>query len=615
MYFDLEYTSRTNGEFKHKLVTLAREYQDLSDKAMTRGVFIKPAQDKLREFLRHCKFNPAFLLPHYYPKYPRTDPMSLRDFPFAFHLMSLNIGGFTVVRGSRQIAKSTTFCARQRLNAHIIPKFKSMYIAPKSTQVDTYADRFKELEAAFRYKKINSHYRQNLKLKEYPNGSGIKMFNVDTQVSNVRGNTADEMLYDEYQDFDPTFQPELDEIQSGSLMPVTIFAGTSLTTDSALEARYMESSQGVWMIPCPGCNHENMPTVEGKVMDMIQPKGCCCSACGKLLDVTTGFFVHTDDHAFRMGYYGFHIPQIIVPAVVNNEIRWSNIYEKSKTQDTRKFLQENLGIPTQEGEREITEGELRRLCVLGRNKQPLWQKAKEGRYHAVFSGCDWGGSDYDMSAKTRLSYTVHVIIGLNRDGTMDILHMKKYEGMNYTATADDIVTNHRAYNGLCLAADFGVGYAYNTLIRERMAVEQHFIYKYTGPNTIVIKESDTLFNMYSLNRTESITSLYYAMKSLRIRAMDWDVTGAMLSDCMNMIRTPHENDQSGVTGFKYRKHGAKSDDVLHALNFAYVTARIFLMENIVTDVSLLRRMKETMSTNVVYGGLRPESPYGSSFSM
>ena len=520
--------------------------------------------------------------------------MSLRNFPFAFHLLPINVGGFMVIRGSRQIAKSTTFAARQRLNAHMIPKFKSLYIAPKADQVKTYANRLRDLETAFRFPTTSHKYRQNLQYKEYPNGSSIQLINVDTQVSSARGMSADELLYDEYQNFDPTFEPEIDEIQRASDMPVTIYAGTSLTTDTALEGKYSISSQGLWIIRCDACNHDNVPTPEGGVLDMIQPKGVCCSKCGALLDVTKGRFEHLDQKMFELGYYGFHIPQIIVPAVVNNKLRWDEIYRKKLNQDPRKFLQENLGIPTQEGEREITEADLRRICVLGDSYRPLHTAVKRGEYYAVFSGCDWGGSDYDLSNKTRLSYTCHVVLGLTRQGTFDILHIKKYEGMTYQAIADDIMAKHNELKGLALGADHGVGYAYNMLLREKMAPEQHLVFKYSAPGAEVLKESPTMFNMYSLNRTESITSLYYAIKSMRIRALGWEHVEEHLMDMLNLVRIPQENN-SGTTGFLYRKHGAKSDDFLHALNFAYTVGRVFLQEPIVPDRSLLERMKLSMT--------------------
>jgi len=406
--------------------------------------------------------------------------------------------------------------------------------------------------------------------------------------------STDELLYDEYQNFDPSFEPEIDEIQRASEMPVTIYAGTSLTTDTALEGKYSDSSQGVWIIKCQGCSHENIPTPEEGVMDMIQPKGVCCSKCGKLLDVTKGRFEHLVQEKFELGFYGFHIPQIIVPAVVNNKIRWDEIYRKKLHQDPRKFLQENLGIPTQEGEREITEADLRRICVLGEEFEPYRQKALNGQYYAVFSGCDWGGSDYDTSNKTKLSYTCHAMLGLNRNGTFEIIHAKRYEGMSYPAIADDIMERHNSLGGLALGADHGVGYAYNMLMRERMDAEHNFIFKYAGPNSEVLQESKTMFNMYSVNRTESITSLYYAVRNMRITSLSWNRMGEYLSELLNLIRIPNEA-PGGATGFLYRKHGSKSDDFLHALNFAYIVGRVFLLENIVEDRSLLERMKQSMT--------------------
>lgn len=606
MYFDLEHTVRTDGQFRDKLIRLTREFQHLSERAEKSPKYFESAQDTLKLLLRHCKYNPSFLLSYYYPAYPKNDPMTLSNFPYAFHLMALNVGGYMVVRGSRQIAKSTTMAARQRMFAHIIPKFSSLYIAPKSEQMKTYANKLKELEQAFRMPVQSYKFRQNLYLKEYPNGSRVELFNVDTQVSNIRGKSADELLFDEYQNFDPTFEPEVSEIQSASSNPVTFYAGTSLTTDTALEEKYSSSSQGVWVMRCDSCNHDNIPTPEHGVMDMIQIKGVSCAKCGSLLDVKKGHFEHLDQHKFKLGQIGFHIPQLIVPAVVNNRIRWEEIYRKKIEQDPRKFFQENLGIPTQEGEREITEGDLRRICILGSESEPYESKAQEGRYMGVFSGCDWGGSDYDTSNKTKLSYTVHVILGLNHDYSFELIHLKRYEGMSYPVIADDIIHHHNKYNGMALGADYGVGYAYNMLLRERMAPENNLIFKYGGPNTDILKESPNLFNMYNLNRTESITALYYAIRQSRIRTYDWEFyhngekISSYLSDFLNMIRVPSET-PGGSTGFLYRKHGAKSDDILHAVNFAYIVGRVFLQENIVQDKGLLERMKRSITTGHMGG--------------
>ena len=121
MYFDFGHTVRTNGVFRDKLHKLTTRLDELGVKAVASQEAQEQANMVLLEILRHCKYHTGFLLPYYFPQYPKHLPMSLKDFPYAYHLLPLTIGGFTVVRGSRQIAKSTTFAARQRLNAHIFP--------------------------------------------------------------------------------------------------------------------------------------------------------------------------------------------------------------------------------------------------------------------------------------------------------------------------------------------------------------------------------------------------------------------------------------------------------------------------------------------------------------
>ena len=176
MYFDLEHTVRTNGEFRDKLTKLSQKLDYHLALAKGSVSHEKQANEYLLSILRHCKYNLTFLLPYYYPAYPKNDPMSLKSFPFAYHLLGLNIGGYTVIRGSRQIAKSTTIAARQRLVSHVFPKFKSIYITPKKDQLSTYANRLRDLELAFKFNRQHHRFRQNLYLKEYANGSSIELF-------------------------------------------------------------------------------------------------------------------------------------------------------------------------------------------------------------------------------------------------------------------------------------------------------------------------------------------------------------------------------------------------------------------------------------------------------
>lgn len=313
---------------------------------------------------------------------------------------------------------------------------------------------------------------------------------------------------------------EIDQIQRASEMPVTIYAGTSLTTDSALERKYQASSMASWITQCGACNHWNVPLPEYNVLDMIQPKGPCCVKCGSLLNIRAGFFVPENQLLHDHGRRGYHIPQIIIPAVFQNPMRWADIYEKKvKMGGNRKFLQEILGIATEEGEREITLRNLKDICTLS-DMKVLQERALSGQhYEWIVSGCDWGGSDYIPAEHIKISTTVHVMQGVRPDGTIEIFHMRRYSGMNYDDIIGDILYHHFKFKANAIASDFGVGALYNSKIRERVPAEKHLIFNYVGPDSALISEpaKGHIFNQWSLNKTESISMTYQAVRDKRIR--------------------------------------------------------------------------------------------------
>lgn len=484
---------------------------------------------------------------------------------------------------------STNFSARNLMLTEIIPGYRIHYITPHNKQLQTFAYKLREVERKFRF----FQPPQNLYRKEFRNGSTIKMDYVLTSADSVRGNTADELQFDEYQHFDISLELEVAQIQVASDMPTRIYAGTSLTTDTALETRYLNSSRGVWMLKC-GCGYELNFGDRKVVLDFIQERGVTCPKCSRIQNVRTGHWVHESPTMLAKGFPGFHIPQIIVPFFTENARRWTDIYRTKLTADERKVLQEIIGIPTEEGERELTLKDLENICTV--NIEAAVKKAKAKQYQVIVSGCDWGGSDYLPAAKTKISYTLHAMLGVNADNTMDILHFRRYSGMDYRSIGQDIVGNHKRLNGELIGSDFGVGSYYNTYIRDNIgSALRHLIFQYAGPSSATVERSQSggLFNHFLLNRTDTITSLYEAIKRGRLRCFSWEMASEYLLDFMNLFRAPSET-ASGATSFVYRRHGAKADDALHAVNFAYVLARLYLGEPIVPDRALAREIQNLL---------------------
>lgn len=600
-WIDLELKLRDHN-FSQWVANMFR-HLDGASKNMYKEPRARRTRDEILKQLLHTTGNNlALFLPYYFPSYPDMSPLTLHDYPTNYPLYSMPMGRSITVRGARQLGKSVSLSTRQIMTTWTIPFYRSLYIVPHPSQLRTYRDTMAEMMQGFRFK-IPSMYKQNLDYRQMPSGGLIKLMNVLTSAHPLRGNHMDEILWDEYQNMDMKLWGQVQEVISASKYKIQIYAGTSLTTDTALEYKYRESSQSVWMVRCTGCNFENWADADCKhgekdVMDMVQKKGPCCIKCGKPLQVRGGTWLHRNPDGLEEGNFGLHLPQIVVPARVEKPLNWDNIYQMSLNTNLRSdFYKEKLGIPLESGEREITENHLRAMCM-DISSADLQKRAMGGRYYKyIVSGVDWGGSDYDPAKKTKLSYTVHLVLGVNFDGTFDIIRMDQHSGADFREIARRIIDTHKKLNCVAIGSDAGGGAAYNVLLRDRIDPTQHMILKYAGPDSTIIApiKNTTLENYYSLNRTESITLIYDMIKYGRIRCYKYLEAEALLGQILNLFRSPTSSDSTGATGFTYTRDPAKADDVLHALNMSVVTARCILGEPMFKDtymqehvVSMLR---------------------------
>lgn len=106
-YFDLHYACQTDGEFRYELSKLATEMERLERYADERGggTVATLLEECIQKIVMLCQGNTGFLVPYFFPQYPKTEPMSLLDRPFSFALFDFRIGGYTAIRASRQIGK------------------------------------------------------------------------------------------------------------------------------------------------------------------------------------------------------------------------------------------------------------------------------------------------------------------------------------------------------------------------------------------------------------------------------------------------------------------------------------------------------------------------------
>lgn len=477
-----------------------------------------------------------------------------------------------------------------RIWSYLLPGIKMATIVPRTEQLKTIADKYQEIDNAFRFKSTNSKFRTNLYYKEYPGSNGLVSINrlwyILTSADKIRGNTYDWIYFDEYQDFDMSLEPQIYATQSQSLWRSTRYAGTSKSTDTALEYRWLESSRGYWRMTCPHCNYDNYPSVNYGIFDMIKPNGVCCKKCGRLLNVRNGRWDFECPQMLDLGKWGFHIPQIIVPANTENKDKWLNIYKAAQYMDKKSFLEEYLGEATEQGSKELTTHELQDICILGDigKLQDSAKNINEPKYLFKISGCDWGGSDYNQSSKTKTSYTAHVIIGVTSDYKFDLIYAKTYAGMAWDDISQSIAKVHKDFRCYALANDHGGGAVYVNELLKWLNPLRVVKFKYKGPigSTVSIPKNSEMPNLYILNRTESITSLFLDIKHKRLRAPRWEHIGSYLSQCLNTSRIPFET-PDGTNTLKYVRNPTKPDDIMHALNLAIVLAKMLLNEPLFKD--------------------------------
>jgi hypothetical protein len=77
-------------------------------------------------------------------------------------------------------------------------------------------------------------------------------------------------------------------------------------------------------------------------------------------------------------------------------------------------------------------------------------------------------------------------------------------------------------------------------------------------------------------------------------------------DFLNVYRNIVETEQGGQK-FRYRKHGSKPDDVMHAINFAYVGSKVVMNEPLIDDRVTRDKLRQLLTGGSASMGSNPFS--------
>ena len=510
----------------------------------------------------------ADLLPHLFKI--RGQPYDLTDYPQFKSMYGRVYAPDTIYVCGRQVGKSLNLSRSEVLDMLSIPHLQVLYVAPLQQQTQRYSTLYmtEAIQSCDTARALQANDMENSQAdgkiikavhhQAFANGSGIQLTYAKTSSDRARGIYADRIDFDEIQDQLTDNIPIVSESLTASKWGIRRFTGTAKTTDNTIENLWQQSSQSEWAMRCESCTFWNFPTEEGRVLDMLQSDGIHCVKCGTRLNVRNGEWVpawpeRVDD------FLGYHIPQVVVPALVDNPHNWSKITRKLLRLPLPIIMQEVLGISHSLGSRVISQRDIDRQSTL----PPVADLQKKLRdYSVTVSGVDWGGAEQS-------SFTVHTIIGLRRDGKIDVLWARRFIGFNPDEMLSEIARAHKFYKCTMMAADYGMGFDKNVMLEQRFNIAVVQI-MYVRQNKLLSYSPTLGQHRWTVDKATALEILFLAIKYNRIYFPPQSEFALFTADLLS----PYEevSESGGLTYRHFVRNPSRPDDFCHALNFACLLA-------------------------------------------
>lgn len=384
-------------------------------------------------------------------------PFSLESVPFMVPVMNCSAERMMLQTG-RQVGKSTLLSSTILVEQTAIPHYRTIYTAPRNDQVMQFSkDRLSHMIQYSPYIQdhfVDSTVQQQVRAKEFKNGSMIFLRSCYHTADGIRGISANSVFIDEMQDIIYDNIPVIEECTARKNPRKIIYCGTPKTFDNPIAKLWNTCSQHYWAVKCSHCGHWNLPL--GK--ENVGEDGPICSICGKGIDVLTGQYVAT--HPSRK-FVGFHISQIMLYGNANIDLPWTRLTDKinDPLYSDGKIMNECFGFSYDSGSKLVTESDLAQCCdssieKLSQDRNPDW-----GIY-TVGAGIDWGV----LGGNT---HTVVTLGGLNTNGKIQVFYTKKFPLDQDPAQQVAEIAEILRYAGVsAVAADRGGGHVSNSLLRQ-----------------------------------------------------------------------------------------------------------------------------------------------------
>ena len=510
-------------------------------------------------------------------------PFTLAKHRFFEPMFYPNLPDRTLLVCARQVGKSTHIAAQGVLQAAAIPRFKVLFMAPQFEQIRSFSHQYIRQfvhESYMRDNLMDKNCIDSVLHKSFKNGSEIWFSFALLTVDRIRGLAVDGIRVDEIQDLNPDFLDIVRECMSASERRSEMYAGTSKTIDNVIEQLRLQSSQAEWFMKCP-CGHWNIPTVEGSgaglgVMEMLRPEGISCAKCHQLLNPEQGQWVHKSPERCKL-FPSYHVPQVIAPVHYGNPKNWRQLLLKRELMPTATFINEVLGEACDEGQRLVSQTEIKAVCTLPANSRDNSTRAR--RYADRVLGVDWGGKGSKFQSMTAAAVACYTPGASAIDITFGHIFPPLMDSVIETK---EIIEIANLFECTSIAHDVAVaGELRLSIMRDLGVPEGRLINcRYAGGNMksmiqFVPATDVNPNNYYNMDKSRIIAAICLAIKNKSIRFPQYEtcLDSAGENFLLHFLAVYEETSEShfGVEKRFIKRNPGMPDDFIHAVAFAVVS--------------------------------------------
>lgn len=387
------------------------------------------------------------------------NPLSFAAVPYMAQIMDCEVER-KLMKTGRQVGKSTEMAADLMTDTISTPHNRSLYVAPRNEQVMAFSN--DRLAHMIQYSPVvqdfyvDSSVQQQVKAKEFKNGSMIFLRSCYHTADGIRGLSLNKAYIDEVQDIIADNIPIIEECTYRKNPRGILYGGTPKTFDNTIEQLWTQTTQHHWAIKCEGCGKWNYQLG----IEHMGPEFLWCSKCHTRLDPLLGEYVaNYPDRDFA----GFHVSQLMLAGTPGTGVPWSRVYSKlhDPMYGTAKVYNECLGYSYDSGAKPVTETELIACCDPERPGFTL-QRKSDWNIKQTVAAIDWGVPGGN-------THTVLTVGGLSGEGKLRVMYARKFPiDQDPTSQIDDIVNDISTAGCALVVADRGGGHVANDFLKKKL---------------------------------------------------------------------------------------------------------------------------------------------------